>query len=103
MRTQRGEPMQKHVVTEKRYLLGPVGLTFATANTGSWRVERPVQDSEKCSACGQCAKYCPAGLAKVNKADHKVAFDMQYCKGCGICMNVCALHCITMQPERDFQ
>jgi len=47
-------PMQKHVVTEKRYLLGPVGVTFAAAKTGSWRVERPVQDPEKCSACA-CA------------------------------------------------
>ena len=29
MRTQRGELMQKLEVTEKRYLLGPVGVTFS--------------------------------------------------------------------------
>ncbi len=94
--------MQKLEVTKRRYLLGPVGVTFSAAKTGSWRVERPVFDSEKCSACGLCAKYCPAGLAKVNKTDHQVTFDMEYCKGCGICMSVCAQHSITMQPERDF-
>jgi 2-oxoacid:acceptor oxidoreductase delta subunit (pyruvate/2-ketoisovalerate family) len=65
-------------------------------------VERPVFQSEKCSACGLCAKYRPAGLATLNKADCQVTFDLEYCKGCGVCMNVCALHCITMQLERDF-
>ena len=96
--------MQKQEVTKRRYLLGPVGVSFSAAKTGSWRVERPVYDSEKCSACGLCAKYCPAGLAKVDKNENgnKVTFDMAYCKGCGVCMNVCAQHCITMQPERDF-
>ena len=94
--------MQKLEVTKKRYLLGPVGVTFSAAKTGSWRVERPVFNSEKCSACGLCAKYCPAGLLAVNKADHHVTFDLEYCKGCGVCMNVCAQHSITMQPERDF-
>lgn len=95
--------MQKLEVTEKRrYLLGPVGVTFSAAKTGSWRVERPVHDPEKCSACGLCAKYCPAGLLAVNKDDHHVTFDLEYCKGCGVCMNVCAQHSITMQPERDF-
>lgn len=102
MRTPHGEPMQKLEVTEKRYLLGPVAVTFSAAKTGSWRVERPVFQPERCSLCGLCAKYCPAGLLKVNKDDHHVTFDLEYCKGCGVCMNVCALHCITMQPERDF-
>ncbi len=95
--------MQKLEVTEKRYLLGPVGVTFSAAKTGSWRVERPVHDSERCSGCGLCAKYCPAGLVKVDKDNHQVAFNLEYCKGCGVCMNVCAVHSITMQPERDFK
>jgi len=94
--------MQKLEVTEKRYLLGPVGVTFSAAKTGSWRVERPVFQSEKCSGCGLCAKHCPAALLTVSKADSQVTFDLVYCKGCGVCMNVCALNCITMQPERDF-
>jgi pyruvate ferredoxin oxidoreductase delta subunit len=108
MQTPPGGLMPKPAVSEgKRYLLGPVAVRFSAANTGSWRIERPVFNAEKCAACGLCAKFCPAGIVTVEKAaekggKHDVRFDWEFCKGCGVCMTSCARHCIEMQPERDF-
>jgi 2-oxoacid:acceptor oxidoreductase delta subunit (pyruvate/2-ketoisovalerate family) len=95
--------MQKlAAATEKRYLLGPVATRFGAAKTGTWRIDRPVFEQEKCTACMLCKKFCPADLVTVDKADKNVTFDFDYCKGCGICMTSCARGCITMQPERNF-
>jgi 2-oxoacid:acceptor oxidoreductase delta subunit (pyruvate/2-ketoisovalerate family) len=84
-----------------------VALRFGAANTGSWRIERPVFEAEKCTACLLCEKYCPAGIVKVEKAKVKggqntVTFDWSYCKGCGICATACVRQCIDMQPEKGF-
>jgi Pyruvate/2-oxoacid:ferredoxin oxidoreductase delta subunit len=54
-----------------------------------------------------CAKFCPAGSVTVEKSPekggkNKVAFNWEYCKGCGICMAECMRKCIEMQPERNF-
>jgi Pyruvate/2-oxoacid:ferredoxin oxidoreductase delta subunit len=56
--------MQKPAVSEpkKRYLLGPVALRFSAAKTGTWRIERPVFEAEKCTACLLCEKYFRPGL-----------------------------------------
>jgi pyruvate ferredoxin oxidoreductase delta subunit len=95
--------MQKLAASNgKRYLLGPVAVKFSAAKTGTWRVVRPVFNPEKCTSCRLCEKFCPAGLVDVNKDAKSVTFDMDYCKGCGICMQVCARQCIEMLPERDF-
>ena len=103
-----GGLMQKPAVSEqKRYLLGPVAVRFSAANTGSWRIVRPVYDAENCSACRMCEKFCPAGIISVEKAPekggkNKVTFNWEYCKGCGICMVECVRKCIEMQPEKNF-
>ena len=83
-----------------RTLLGPVATTFATANTGSWRTQRPDVDFGRCTKCGLCAEYCPVGIVEVRK-DHEVCvvIDWYCCKGCGICANVCPRQCISMIAE----
>ena len=94
--------MQKPAATKgKRYLYGPVATAFSAAKTGSWRVVRPVFSAEKCTSCRLCEKFCPAGIVDVDKAAKSVTFDLEFCKGCGICMTACARQCITMLPERD--
>ncbi len=85
----------------KRALKGPVATVFMAANTGSWRLERPVINSEECIYCGTCQKFCPTDVITVTKAedDSSVVIDFDYCKGCGICANRCPKKCITMVPE----
>ncbi len=71
--------------------------------TGSWRVERPVIDLDRCtpakknkSICHLCWLYCPDAV--VTK-DIEPKIDLEYCKGCGICAEECPTHAIKMVEE----
>lgn len=94
---------EKHVKAQKRCnILGPVATIYASANTGSWRLERPVVDFSKCIKCGTCVRFCPVGIITLDRENEKpLTFDWNYCKGCGICANECLKQCITMKPEGE--
>jgi pyruvate ferredoxin oxidoreductase delta subunit len=66
----------------------------AAGRTGSWRVFRPVIDTEKCNQCGLCQIYCPEGAI-----DQDLTIDYNFCKGCGICTNECPKKAIEMVRE----
>ena len=69
-------------------------------SVGGWRSERPVRDPETCTDCLLCWIFCPDTAIRV--ADEKIAddtFDLDHCKGCGICSNECPVEAITMVPE----
>ena len=68
-------------------------------DTGSWRVERPVLNKDKCNYCGLCALFCPT-QCMVNLDDHFEP-NLAFCKGCGICANECPRKALTMQKEGD--
>jgi pyruvate ferredoxin oxidoreductase delta subunit len=77
--------------------VGEAGLT------GQWRTERPVMDHSKCvavksgkMACMQCWVYCPETVISKTVP---ITIDLDYCKGCGICAEVCPSGAITMVPE----
>ena len=66
--------------------------------TGNWRVFKPVWDEKKCIQCMQCWIYCPdIAIPQKNKKRLETNFD--YCKGCGICSDVCPVKCIKMVKE----
>lgn len=97
MQNQQEKPTRK---LQKCSVLGPVAGIFASANTGSWRLERPEVDYDQCIKCGTCAKYCPPDIITIDKTKKEcVSFDWNYCKGCGICANECPKKCIKMVPE----
>lgn len=71
--------------------------------TGEWRSVRPKFDETKClavkagrPACFQCWAYCPEGVIK---KEIGTEVNLDYCKGCGICAEVCPAGAITMVPE----
>ncbi len=73
--------------------------------TGSWRVLRPVIDYSKCTpaktgkaSCLFCWLFCPDGV--VSKAI-RPEFDLEYCKGCGICAEECKRGAIEMEREPE--
>lgn len=93
---------------------------LVTKNAG-WRNKRPVIDANKCVGCLQCYLYCPDGviskvhkerlekpinieaIAKENTTNETklaaVQIDYDFCKGCGICANICKLKAIRMEEE----
>jgi len=84
----------------------PIGTAILEAgntvlyHTGDWRDFRPVWDQEKCIHCLQCWIYCPEGAVGV-KDGKRTEFDLNFCKGCGICAEECPAKekAITMTEE----
>jgi len=74
----------------------------AEKETGTWRVMVPVRDYDACIHCLRCWIMCPDDAIIVE--DGKVVGTrLQYCKGCGICAQVCPpkVACIEMKLETD--
>ena len=55
-------------------------------------------DSEKCTGCSMCVKWCPCGAMFV--VDRKVRIDWDECTECGVCrrVNACPVGAIYQQP-----
>lgn len=73
--------------------------------TGEWRVFKPVVIKEKCLAykkdsliCQLCWKFCPDAVIEQGKPP---VIDFNYCKGCGICAEVCPAKAIDMVNENQ--
>ena len=72
-------------------------LTTEGNETGDWRYQRPVLDSEKCNRCGVCWMYCPDNAVRLEGDAYVILY--KYCKGCGICAEECPKKAITLETE----
>jgi pyruvate ferredoxin oxidoreductase delta subunit len=86
-----------HICDESSPGIGEAG------RTGEWRTHLPVIDSTRCTAsklnkptCFLCWLYCPEAV--VTKGIPPTV-NLEYCKGCGICVQVCPVQAITMVFE----
>jgi pyruvate ferredoxin oxidoreductase delta subunit len=66
--------------------------------TGGWRSDRPWRSDEKCTQCLLCWIVCPDSSIRV-EGEKVTTFDLEHCKGCGICAQVCPVDAIDMVPE----
>ncbi|MBS3097709.1 4Fe-4S binding protein [Candidatus Woesearchaeota archaeon] len=73
--------------------------------TGDWRSFRPVWLQDKCTHCMICPPSCPddcipteGNLPNIKRKET----DFDYCKGCGICAQVCPFKAIEMKEESGF-
>jgi pyruvate ferredoxin oxidoreductase delta subunit len=70
-------------------------------HTGSWRRgAHPVFLGQKCTDCRLCILYCPdAAVERMDKGVYRANLD--YCKGCGICVEECPAEDIRMEGSED--
>jgi pyruvate ferredoxin oxidoreductase delta subunit len=59
-----------------------------TASVADWRLEKPVFNKDYCIDCQFCWIYCP-DVSIISRDKKVVGVDMDHCKGCGICVEVC--------------
>lgn len=67
-------------------------------HTASWRTFRPVLLKDRCTKCNVCWKFCPDDAIAFDTEGYP-AFDLEYCKGCGICAEECRPRAIEMVQE----
>ena len=90
----------------KRWQELPIGGLILEAgnaehyNTGNWRAKRPVMNLEECTNCLFCWLYCP-DISILVEDGKVVGVDLEHCKGCGICAQVCPKECIEMIAESE--
>ena len=72
-----------------------------SASVADWRIEKPVFNKDFCIDCQFCWVYCP-DLSIVARDKKMIGVDMDHCKGCGICVEVCPTNpkSLLMHPEK---
>ncbi|MGC8658796.1 MAG: FAD-dependent oxidoreductase [Desulfomonilaceae bacterium] len=61
------------------------------------------EEAQRCLSCGNCAHcdtcliYCPEGI--ISRANQDYLINLDYCKGCGICVWECPRHAMEMTPK----
>jgi pyruvate ferredoxin oxidoreductase delta subunit len=78
------------------------GGSAQNVETGQWRSIRPIWDKDACISCMLCWVQCPDRSIKLDDNGKVSGIDYFYCKGCGICAQVCPKKAIEMRPESDF-
>ena len=59
-----------------------------TASVADWRLAKPVFNKDYCIDCQFCWIYCP-DISIISRDKKLIGVDMDHCKGCGICVEVC--------------
>jgi len=65
-----------------------------------------IRESDRCFSCGlcymcdNCYMYCPDNAVKKSPSTGKYEFDLDFCKGCGLCAKECPCRYIQMTLEK---
>lgn len=72
-----------------------------TASVSDWRLIKPIFNKDYCIDCQFCWIYCP-DVSIISRDKKMIGVDMDHCKGCGICAEVCPTNpkSLLMFPEQ---
>ena len=72
-----------------------------TASVADWRLIKPIFNKDYCIDCQFCWVYCP-DVSIISRDKKLIGVDMDHCKGCGICVEVCPTNpkSLLMFPEQ---
>jgi len=59
----------------------------------------PQVNKDKCTGCGECAKWCPEDA--ITLVNHKAEIDGAKCIGCGECVSVCRFDAISVNWQTE--
>jgi pyruvate ferredoxin oxidoreductase delta subunit len=62
--------------------------SYTSNQASEWRVVKPVYNRDYCIDCQFCWIYCP-DMSIISRDKEMKGIDMDHCKGCGICVEVC--------------
>ncbi|MBU2634319.1 MAG: 4Fe-4S binding protein [Nanoarchaeota archaeon] len=68
--------------------------------TGSWKSLKPILDTKKCINCMRCVVFCPDDCIPL-KDGKRLETDLDYCKGCLICLEVCPVKALSAKKESE--
>ena len=89
-------PWQELTPGGEIYEAGTSRLTM----TGQWRTSTPVYLADKCRQCLLCVPWCPDSSIPVEEG-RRLDFDLDHCKGCGICYKVCPFGAISFGKDGE--
>lgn len=70
--------------------------------TGDWKLRRPRLREERCTHCLICWLFCADDAVRVEEGRVR-GFELDRCKGCGVCAQVCPdrVKAIDMEEENS--
>lgn len=91
------------IIKDKEKILIPYSrpIVGVAGKTGSWRIFKPILHADKCIKCYFCYINCPDTAIIIKKYGELPIWDYDYCKGCGICADVCPTQAIEMVRESE--
>ncbi len=78
-----------------------MGLSSRRGKMIQHSTSKPVIKKKKCTACGECIRWCPVNAIKF--IDGKAKINLEKCIGCGECLAVCRFDAVGYNWSESYE